>query len=87
MGPAESINAVEIALRDLIEQILGEKFGADWINECGSPEKIQQWNERKIQESKQRDAPRISFSSLSRPKLLMPISRASPCWCSDSSSR
>jgi HEPN superfamily Swt1-like protein len=56
MGPAESINAVEVALRDLIEQVLGEKFGVDWINECGTPEKIQQWRERRIQEAKQRDA-------------------------------
>lgn len=56
MGPAESINAVEVALRDLIEQILGENFGSDWINKCGTPEKIHQWKDRKTQEAKQRDA-------------------------------
>jgi Swt1-like HEPN len=56
VGPAESINAVEVALRDLIEQILGKKFGSGWIKECGTPEKIQQWENRKAQEAKQRDA-------------------------------
>jgi hypothetical protein len=57
MGPAESINLVEVALRDLIEYVLAGKFGPDeWINECGTPEKVERWRERRTEEGKRRDS-------------------------------
>jgi hypothetical protein len=55
MAPSDAINAVEVVLRDLIEQVLTEKFGDDWIEQCGTPEKIERWRERRIEEAKQRD--------------------------------
>jgi len=56
VDPAESINAVEVALRDLIELVLAEEFGSDWIGECGTPEKIERWASRRTEEMKQRDS-------------------------------
>lgn len=55
MAPSDGINAVEIVLRDLVEQILTEKHGEEWIEQCGTPEKIEKWRERRIEEAKKRD--------------------------------
>jgi hypothetical protein len=55
MAPSDAINAAEIALRDLIEEVLSETFGEKWIEQCGTPEKIEKWRERKVEEAKKRD--------------------------------
>lgn len=55
MAPSDAINAVEIVLRDLIEQVLTEKHGEVWIEQCGTPEKIEKWRWRKVEEAKKRD--------------------------------
>jgi Swt1-like HEPN len=55
MAPSDAINAVEIVLRDLIEQVLTEEYGEQWIEQCGTPEKIEKWRERKVEEAKKRD--------------------------------
>jgi len=55
MAPSDAINAVEIVLRDLVELILTEKHGEAWIEQCGAPEKIAKWRERKVEEAKKRD--------------------------------
>jgi hypothetical protein len=57
MEPRAAINAVEVVLRDLIEQILAEHLGADaWIDECGcTPDRIQKWRDRQEEEAKRRD--------------------------------
>lgn len=55
VAPSDAINAVEVVLRDLIEQVLSEEFGEAWIEQCGTPEKIEKWRERKLEEAKRRD--------------------------------
>lgn len=57
MEPGDAINAVEVVLRDLIQQILAEHFGADkWIDNCGcSADRIQAWRDRLEEEAKRRD--------------------------------
>ncbi|MBA2725292.1 MAG: hypothetical protein H0U53_04815 [Actinobacteria bacterium] len=55
MAPSDAINAVEIVLRDLVEQVLTEKHGEEWIEQCGTAEKIERWRERKVEEAKKRD--------------------------------
>lgn len=55
MAPSDAINAVEIVMRDLVEQVLTEKHGEGWIEQCGTPEKIDKWRERKLEEAKKRD--------------------------------
>jgi hypothetical protein len=67
MPPADAINAVEVVLRDLVEQVLTEKHGEEWIERCGTPEKIEKWRERKLEEAKKRDGttpePRLLYYS------------------------
>ena len=55
MEPKEAINAVEIVLRDLIERVLSDEFGPDWIEHCGTAERVQGWRDRHTEESKRRD--------------------------------
>ena len=56
MDTKDSINAVEVVLRDLIEKTLGEQFGSDWIEQSGvTPERIEGWRRRKAEEAKRRD--------------------------------
>jgi Swt1-like HEPN len=55
VAPSDAINAVEIVLRDLIEQVLSDEFGEAWIEQCGTPEKIEKWRERRVEEAKMRD--------------------------------
>lgn len=56
MGPAESINLVEVALREFIEHVLVDKFGRDeWIKACGTPDKIERWRDRRTEEGKRRE--------------------------------
>ena len=67
MPPADAINAVEVVLRDLVEEVLTEKHGEEWIEQCGTPEKIKKWRERKLEEAKKRDGttpePRLLYYS------------------------
>jgi len=56
MEPAEAINSVEVVLRDLIELTLSSELGDAWLEKCGAtPERIEQWHERKAEETKRRD--------------------------------
>jgi Swt1-like HEPN len=55
MAPSDAINDVEIVLRDLVELVLAEKHGEEWIEQCGPPEKIEKWRRRKVDEAKKRD--------------------------------
>jgi hypothetical protein len=55
MEPTEAINNLEVVLRDLIAQLLTAEFGAEWIAQCGTAEKIQKWQERREEEAKKRD--------------------------------
>lgn len=53
--PAQAINNVEIVLRGLIAQVLEAKFGPEWIEQCGTAEKIQKWKAGRLEEAKKRD--------------------------------
>jgi hypothetical protein len=55
MAPSDAINAVDIVLRDLIQHVLTEKFGDEWTEQRGTPEKIEKWRERKVEEATKRD--------------------------------
>ena len=55
MEPAEAINNLEVVLRDLIAKVLSDEFGAEWIARCGTPERIQKWQERRDEEAKKRN--------------------------------
>lgn len=55
MAPSDAISAVETVLRDLIEQVLSDEFGEEWIEQCGTPAKIEKWRERQVEETKTRD--------------------------------
>lgn len=49
---------VEVALRDLIGQVLEGKLGSDWIEQCVAPERVQTWRHRSEEEAKKRDGTR-----------------------------
>ncbi len=55
MEPTEAINNIEVVLRDLITHILFERFGSEWIEQCGSSEKIERWQARRKEEAAKRD--------------------------------
>ncbi len=55
MEPAQAINNIEVVLRHLIAQLLAAEFGAEWIAQCGTAERIQKWRERRGEEAKKRD--------------------------------
>jgi len=55
MEATEAINNLEMVLRDLIADVLGEEFGTDWIAKCGTSEKVQRWHDRQEEEAKKRD--------------------------------
>src|SRR5690348_16312097 len=47
MEAHESITALEVVLRDLIAKTLSDKLGADWIDQCGTPERVAGWRNSK----------------------------------------
>jgi hypothetical protein len=49
------MNSVEVVLRGLIAQVLEAEFGSEWIEKCGTVEKIQRWRDRREEERKKRD--------------------------------
>lgn len=53
--PTEALNAVEVALRDLIVQVLEPKLGSKWLEQCVTPERLETWRKRMEEESKKRD--------------------------------
>lgn len=54
---SEALKDAEIALRDFVADILEEKFGDKWFENCGvTPERIEKWDERKEEERKRRTA-------------------------------
>lgn len=49
----QSLKDTENALRDFISNVLRKKFGENWVDQCDvSPERIEQWKERKAVEEK-----------------------------------
>lgn len=55
MPPKDAINALEVVLRDLITETLAEALGAEWIDQCGTPERIQKWRNAQAEDAKRRD--------------------------------
>ena len=55
MEPRDALNAVEVAIRELIGETLEAQFGPDWVEECGTPERIEGWRGRRDEERKRRD--------------------------------
>jgi hypothetical protein len=50
---SQALKDTENALRDFISSVLSNKFGANWIEQCGvTPERIKKWEESKAVEEK-----------------------------------
>lgn len=57
----EDMNAVENVLRGLIESVLAEKRGDDWISDCGcSAERVEKWKEKRDADRKKREGAIVS---------------------------
>jgi len=57
MALDNSINALENSLRDLIERVLGERYGEQWADHLGiTPERRAEWERRRDEERKKRTA-------------------------------
>ncbi len=53
MEESKALKDVENSLRDFIDQIMSERNGVDWINDCGiTKERIKAWEDRREEELK-----------------------------------
>lgn len=75
MEAPEAINNLETVLRDLISQVMADKFGSNWIGQCGTTDKIQKWQQRQVEEAKKRDGlvPEVRLLSFADFTDLLPI--------------
>lgn len=76
MEPEDALNTAENVLRDLIQDILSEKYGSDWIAQRVDEETRERWQDRLAEEKSRRAGVKVDdrviyYSDLSDlPKLL-----------------